>query len=177
VKKVYAAERQLVKVRGVTWLSAAVCIVCLWQGYGLFHTYGLREADGGLLAPLATRAAWGFGVAALGVVFFGGMAWYGSRYVAEVRVDGTSDAVEIDTLRVVGRVTLRVDASAVHPGRYHAGELYTVKHDVKAPWLRLRVDGLDRGLILDAHGMVLDADAFNALLSPKRAKPPARRGT
>ena len=108
---VYSAGRQLLKVRLLMWASVIALVVCLWQGFELSWSYGLREADGGHLAPLAVRAAWGLGVAALGLGVFIGLWMYGSRYVAAIRMDDAGSLVEIDTLGFIGARTVRVPAS------------------------------------------------------------------
>jgi len=170
---VFSAGRQFVKVRSLMWASALALVVCAWQGYGLYRTYGTREADGGRLAPVGVRLAWGLGVAALGAGFFLGMQLYGARYVAGIRVDDAAGRVEIDTARLVGLRTIRVPASAVHMGRYHAGEYHSVKLTVNAPWTSLRIDGRRHRFILDGQGTVTDARAFEAMLASRTAKPSA----
>jgi hypothetical protein len=155
---VYSAGWQGTKVRLVMWASVVALVVCAWQGYELSQSYGLREADGGQLAPLAVRAAWGLGVAALGLGAFIGMRMYGARYVAAIRMDGAGSLVEIDTPGCFGTRTLKFPASAVHLGRFHAGHLSTARQTVDAPWTALRVDGLRRRLIVDARGLFVESD-------------------
>jgi hypothetical protein len=169
MQPVYTAGRQLLKVRLLMWASVVALAVCWWQGYALFESYGTRAADGGQLAPLAVRAAWGAGVAVLGVAFFLGMWLYGRHYVAAIRMDAAGGVVEIDTLGFVGARTMRISASAVHVGRFHEGYLQTPKVTVHAPWATLRVDGIGRTLIVDAQGALLDQEF------PKRLRDAARR--
>jgi len=168
VTPVYDAGRQATKVRLVLWASALVCGVCLWQGNELFQTYGVRPADGGVLAPLAVRTAWGLCVALAGAACFAGMWIYGRRYVAAIRMDEAGGLVEIDTLGLAGPRTLRVPASAVHIGRFHEGYLSTPKATVHAPWTTMRVDGLSRRLILDEQGRLLDPDFAKRLRAAAR---------
>jgi hypothetical protein len=158
MQPVYAAGRQLPKVRLLMWASVVALVVCAWQGYELSQTYGLREADGGQLASLAVRFAWGLGVAALGLGAFIGMWMYGSRYVAAIRMDDAGSRVEIDTLGFFGARTMRVPASTVHLGRFHEGRLKTARVTVNASWTALRVDGLRRRLIVDAQGLFVESD-------------------
>jgi len=157
MQPVYSAGWQGTKVRLVMWAAVLTLAACAWQGFELFQSYGLRDADGGRLAPLAVRAAWGIGVAALGLGCFAGMWLYGSRYIAAIRMDEASSVVEFDTLGFFGTQTRRVAASAVHLGQSHAGRLSTARHRVRAPWTAVRVDGLRHRLILDDQGRVVDA--------------------
>jgi hypothetical protein len=175
---VYSAGRQNIKVRMVLWASVAVFAVCIWQGWSLFHTYGLRAADGGQLASLGVRLAWGLGLGLLGTLVLAGLATYGRCYVAAIRYDATRQVVELDTPRLTGTRTQVVRASDVTGGHYYAGRLQTAGSSVNAPWTSLRIRGRRLPFILDEQGTVLDAALLTQLR--KQATRPgqaARRST
>ena len=54
-------------------LSLACAVATIWWGSDLSQSYWVRPADGGMLAPLPVRLAWGVGVGSLGVIFAAGM--------------------------------------------------------------------------------------------------------
>ena len=72
------AGAQLTKVRGLMLASLAVVGAAAWWGWSLYESYGVRPADGGVLALLGTRLAVGLGLAGSGAA----SAVLGSTYVA-----------------------------------------------------------------------------------------------
>src|SRR5262245_33645065 len=94
---VYRAGKQLVKVRGLMALSLVVLAGCLWWGLDLARTYGIREADGGALAPLPVRLAWGGSVALFGVACVAGMWLYGRLYAARIGFDPATQQIHLET--------------------------------------------------------------------------------
>ena len=172
MQTVYSAGSQGTKVRLVMWGSLILLSVCAWQAIETFQTYGLRAAEGGRLAPLAARAAWAITWSALGLAGPIGMWVYGRRYIAAIRMDEASSAVEFDTLGWFGTRKLQFPASAVSLGRFHAGA-FSGRVSVKAPWTAVRVDGLRGRLILDAQGRLID-ESFPARVRAARRTPSRR---
>jgi len=151
---VYRAGFQLLKVRAVMLMGLAAAVVGCWQGWDLFQTYGIRPADGGQLASLPVRLAWGLGVAALGLAFAGGMALYGTRYVGSIRYDEAAGTLHIRTVEFIltGRKRV-VPLSAVKGARRKQGRLANPGGvSVDAPWLALDLKGGRWPLIVDAQG-------------------------
>lgn len=118
---VYRAGAQLVKVRGVMLVSLACAAATVWWGWDLAQTYGSRPADGGVLAPLVVRLAWGVGVGSLGVVFACGMWLYGRLYVAKLELEEATSKLRVHTVGFVGTRKLTFDASEVSASRHHEG--------------------------------------------------------
>jgi hypothetical protein len=168
----FDAGRQLPKVRFIMWLSAFCAVGATWWGVSLSQTLGLAPADGGVLQPLGVRLAVGGGLAALGLLFFAGMLFYGRQYVAEVRQGSQPGELIIRTVRLVGTRAMTVPADGVGMGRRHEGRAATVSPDapfgggitVHAPWRALRLPGRAFPLILDDQGWFAGA---------RRGAPPA----
>lgn len=155
---VFDAGRQLLKVRAMMAAALIVAVVTLYAGIHLAQTFGLNPADGGALAPLPVRLAWGGGVALLGLAFAAGMVLYGRCYVARLLVDEATDHLHVYT--VSPWLALRrqvIPRSALKPGRRHRGRTFFIWHPilVNAPWQVLRVQGRRLPLILDEQGEVL----------------------
>ena len=151
---IYRAGFQLWKVRAVMLMGLAGAVVGCWVGWDLFQTYGIRPADGGRLASLPVRLAWGLGVAALGLAFAGGMALYGTLYVGTIRYDEAAGMLHIRTVELI--VTGRrhvVPLSAIKGARRKEGRLDNPGGvSVDAPWLALQLKGRRWPLIVDAQG-------------------------
>ncbi|NOZ70600.1 MAG: hypothetical protein GXP38_01590 [Chloroflexi bacterium] len=155
---VFDAGRQLLKVRAMMAAALIVAVVTLYAGIHLAQSYGLNPADGGVLAPLPLRLAWGAGVTLLGLAFAAAMIIYGHCYVARLEVDEMTDYLHIYTISPW--LTLRpekIPRSALKPGRRHRGRTLFIWHPilVNAPWQTLRVQGRRLPLILDEQGEIL----------------------
>ena len=70
---VYQAGSRVWRVRGLLWLSLVVAVWFVLWGMDLYRTYGLRPADGGVLAPEGVRRAWAFGMGGLGAKMVEGL--------------------------------------------------------------------------------------------------------
>jgi len=151
----YDAGRQLRKVRGIMWLSLACALGGLYWGFDLARHYGLAPGDGGVLAPLGVRLAWGAGVALLGLAFAAGMDLYGRHYIARAWLDEAGGRLRIETLRWWGRAALTVPVSEVLGSRYMRGKMSGAV-EVDAPWFNVRIKGQPWVLILDAQGSFPD---------------------
>ena len=149
-------------------LALACALGGIYWGIDLAQNYGLAPGDGGVLAPLAARLAWGIGVASLGLAFLAGMDIYARHYIASARYDPQQNLLHIETLRYWGRKSEAVPPAWVSGGGRHSGAFSTVDHTVNAPWayIYIRSHPRDRRwpLILDLQGEILDVERFRKLL-------------
>lgn len=165
---IYRSGGQLIKVRGLMLLSLACAAATLWWGFDLFQTYGLRPADGGVLAPLPVRLLWGIVVGSLGIVFAAGMWLYGRCYVAKIEADKHTGEVRVHTVRFVGTRTRTFDSADVTGVSKHENRLdLPGAPSVNAPWTGLRVRDGWLPLIVDGQGEFLEPELAGKLLGPK----------
>lgn len=151
---IYRAGFQLLKVRAVMLMGLAGAVAGCWYGWDLFQTYGIRPADGGQLASLPVRLAWGLTVAALGLAFAAGMAAYGTLYVGSIRYDEATGTLHIRTVEflLTGRKHI-VPLSAIKGSDWQHGRFDNPGGvSVDAPWISLAVKGRTWPLIVDAQG-------------------------
>ncbi|MGZ8312706.1 MAG: hypothetical protein ACXWU1_05645 [Allosphingosinicella sp.] len=162
---IYRAGRQLWKVRAMMLLSLACAAGGAWWGWDLFSTYGLRPADGGELASLPERLAWGLVVSSLGFAFAAGMWAYGQLYVSAIRFDEEADRLLVRTVGfLAGRVRSYARSDVIESG-YHAGRMDNPGGvSVDAPWFSLRLRGRRWPLIVDAQGDFPDPELAARLL-------------
>lgn len=166
----YRAGRQLWKVRFVMLLSLAAALLSLYAGYRLFQTYGLAPADGGVLAPLWQRAAWGVTVGGLGVGFAVGMWFYGRNYVSQMTLLAEGSRVRLKMLTFIGSTTAEIPLSDFKGAGYHEGKFCdprTGRLMVDAPWLAVRATGRRFPLVLDLQGEIPDARKLHGVLEGK----------
>lgn len=162
MQPIYTAGRRVLRVRFLMLLSLGAAAGAAAWGWDLAQTYGLREADGGVLAPLWQRLAWGIGVASLGIGFAVAMKFYGARYVVEILADDTLGEFELVTMALFGRTTRRYPVAELVTTRRHAGRLRTPKMAVNAPWTTLSLRNGQK-FIVDEQGTILDEAAFATL--------------
>jgi len=165
---VYKAGSRVWRVRGLLWLSLVVAVWFVLWGLDLYRTYGLRPADGGVLAPEGVRRAWAFGMGGLGVAFAVGMWVYARAYVAALWLDQAGDRVAIQTVGGWWGTRIVVSRRQVRAAVHHDGQIYTGRQSVRAPWYTLRVDGQKRRFIVDAQGTTVDKALFQQVLSAGR---------
>jgi hypothetical protein len=161
--EVFRAGRQLWKVRIWMWIALATFAFTLWYGWDLFNTYGTRPADGGVLAPVGVRLAWGGTVALLGLLFAAGMWLYGGLYVAAIVYDEPTDRLHLRTLSFFGNRDRTFAASDVESTNFHDGFFWAGGVAVDAPWYTLRMRGAGWPLIVDAQGIFLAPEAGQRL--------------
>jgi hypothetical protein len=164
LRTVYRAGRQLAKVRAVTLFSVAFAFGFLYWGYDLLTTFGLRPADGGVLAPLGERLAWAAFLWACGLGFPIGMWIYGRCYVAEIVVDEPNKRLVVKTLRFLGTSDESLPFGVRTTSNYHHGQYYAGGVRVKAPWTTVQVTGRRLPLILDQQGEFADRDILERRL-------------
>jgi hypothetical protein len=173
VTPVFYAGRQLIKVRGMMLLSLACAIGCVWAGIYLARTYGLSPGDGGVLAPLPVRLAWGIGVALLGIGFAAGMWLYGRCYVAKLNFDEQTTHFHIYTVRFFGSARETVALADIRHTEHHHGQLDVIRADgaglsVNTPWQSITLADRWLPLIIDQQGTVLHPELMNAVLGTQR---------
>jgi hypothetical protein len=159
---IFRAGPQEVKVRFLMLFSLACAGGAIYWGVDLERHYGLAAADGGALAPLWQRLAWGGTVAALGVAFMAGMWVYGRYYVAEISRLPAGGRLLLRTVTFFGSERHEIDAKDLTLGAHHAGRFTSVDPDnpllvkqrVNAPWRGIRLAGRRWPLILDLQGEI-----------------------
>jgi hypothetical protein len=162
---IYRAGWQLIKVRAVMISSPIAMALCMWCGFDLAQTHGLREADGGVLAPLSERLAVGGVVALLGIGFAVGMGQYGCHYAAWIAFDPKTKQVHLATVGFFWNNHHVINLADLGGGRSHddinwevAAAAIAIGHPVAlvhAPWTLVRIVGWRWPLIVDQQGVVL----------------------
>jgi hypothetical protein len=133
-------------------LTLACALGSVYWGIDLAQTYGLRPGDGGQLAPLSTRLAWGISVAALGCSFAFGMWVYGRCYVSRMEFDEQAKKLYVYTPRLFGSRRQEFKLADVLKRTFHRGKANYGDLSVDAPWQSIRVAGRRLPLILDLQG-------------------------
>ncbi len=161
-------RRQARKVRIVFWASLVACGLAFWGGWEVFLTFGLSEADGGVLRPLWERLALGGAVAGLGAAFAGGMLLYISLYA--LRIERSGDRVSITTMTPLGRQVRVYGITELGESAYHHGRARHVHESgarggiwVNAPWITLRVVGRRFPFVIDLQADDIDIGALSVL--------------
>ena len=160
--------RQARKVRVLFWLFAVIGALALWGGWWIFETYGLSEADGGVLRPLWERLALGGFVAGLGLAAALGMWVYISVYALEISRAG--ERIGITTMTPFGEREREFPMSEIGKSAYYHGR---VRHTlpsggigalwVDAPWITIRVRGHRLPFVADLQAEVIDIAAISIL--------------
>ncbi|MEM7234034.1 MAG: hypothetical protein AAF517_17790 [Planctomycetota bacterium] len=168
MRRIYHADFQLVKVRGIMYLAMAVGLGALWAAYHIYTTFGLNPADGygGELAPMAHRAPFAGFVALFGLTFWGGMFMYGRCYAAEISVSDDESEVKIRTLGFIVDRRMTRAASELVDSDFHEGRnkgFFARYLSVNAPWVSVRIRGKRWPLIVDVQGDFLDEGTFDRL--------------
>ena len=134
------------------FFALACAAGAVYWGIDLAQHYGLAPGDGGVLAPLWQRLAWGGGVALIGLAFLVGMDIYGRVYLASVSFDEQANCLYFETLRWWGRATAEISPADVLNNQFHRGFLQTDAHTVNAPWCSISVKGHKLAYVLDLQG-------------------------
>ncbi len=151
-------------VRFVLILSIFCAVASLWWGTDILLRYGMAQADGGILAPLAVRILLAGCVFLAGFGFACGMWLYCGIYVVEISIDEKTSLVTIKTLAPAGRKTFGIEQVAITKSRPHEGSLRTSRQTVNAPWISIHVDERKLPLIIDLRGRILDEKIFRKVL-------------
>ncbi len=148
MKTLFENKRQAFKVRLVLWLAVILAVAALYSGWILFNSFGLAEADGGVLKPLGVRLALGGGIAMAGCIFGGGMMLYATLYLLKLERDG--ERILIQTLSASGMGSRQhvLKARDIRKATYFEGKL-ELDLSVDAPWVKLNFAGRRLPFILD----------------------------
>jgi len=159
---------QALKVRLVFWFLLACGALAVWGGWAIFQTYGLSEADGGILRPLWQRIAFGGFVASLGLAFAGGMWLYLSLYALHISREG--DVIHITTMTPIGQRNREFPISDIGEGAYYHGRVQHVLETgasggiwTNAPWITLRARGHRLPFIIDLQAELLEIGMLSML--------------
>ena len=147
---IYDAGTQTRKVRFLAWFAIAALLGSLLAGVSML-------ADG------ETAAAALF--VGLGGVFLAAMLVFLDHSACGLSVDFEAGAVEIDTPRLLGERSRTFPLTSLAGAAYEAGETVTIKHHVRAPYIKLRVHGRRWPFVIDMQGTVADEARFERLLS------------
>jgi len=172
MEMLFTSHAQAVKVRIVLWVSVLVCAGTLYGGWSLFETYGLNPGDGGVLRPFGERMTLGIFVAALGLIFAGGMMVFASIYATHLARE--DDQVIIDTLTpwCVGTWRHELNISEVGESAYHHGRFdrpvstgmgMPLMQRVDAPWITIRTAGRRLPFIFDLQAKIINIGALSVL--------------
>jgi hypothetical protein len=133
----------------------------VWVGWDAFQTYGIRPADGGVLAPFHVRVMLGGGLALLGVALAGGILVYTRCYVARIETSSGSGSYRVSVAGFLRSVVMEIQPEELATADYHDGRY----RGVDAPWYTVRVRGRRLPLIIDAQGEIVNTAAFQRLLA------------
>ena len=161
-------QRQALKVRFVFWFLQIAGALALWGGWAIFHSFGLAEADGGVLRPLWQRLALGGGVAGLGLAAAGGMWLYTVLYA--LRIVRSGDRITITTMTPFGRRDREFAISELGESAYFRGRVHHVLSSggiggiwVNAPWITLHAVGHRFPFVVDLQAETIDIGALSVL--------------
>jgi hypothetical protein len=163
MQPLFNAGKQTAKVRFIMILSLVCGVWSVLAGIHLAQTYGLNPADGGVLAPLPVRLAWGLGVPAIGLSFLAGMEVYRRCYLACIEVDETGTKMNFVTLRWWGFATRVLETSDIISSQYHNGRS-NYDPTVNASWQFVYTRGRKLPYILDFQGRFEDRKIARRLL-------------
>lgn len=175
---IYSAGRQLRKVRFMMFFSLVCAAGCLWWGISLFQTYGLAPGDGGILAPLPVRLAWGVGVSLIGIIFAAMMGLYGKMYVARTSYNSLAQQLNLETIGLFGFEVHELPLADMIGSRYQEGWIrigpitisLSALTSVYAPWQSLRFAGRRLPFLLDLQGEMQEPDLVEQLLIKSQLK-------
>ena len=163
--EIYRAGSQLTKIKAFMAFTLLVAAGGLYWGWDLFNNYGLVPGDGGVLAPVGQRLAWGLSVAGLGLAMLYGMWLYGCQYAARIDYDPSADALHVRTLQFLATREEVYAASEVVESTWHHGRMDTGEGvSVNAPWFFVRFRNRRWRLIVDGQGIFADPGLAARLL-------------
>jgi len=160
VTTVYSAGRRVLRVRALMWFTLLMAAFAVWSGYGIMQSYGLRPADGGVLAPLPVRLAFGGGIALLGLAFLAGMALYGRCYVDRLDYDAAAGTLVLRTVGWLGGSDRTLSRSDILGSRHHDARDWLSSWTVHAPWTTIRLRDRRLPFILDTQGEFRDREVL-----------------
>lgn len=147
---IYDAGTQGRKVRFLAWLAIAGFLGSL--------VAAADALNGGDFGGAALFAGAGAAFPALIFVFL-------DHYASGISIDFKAGEIEIDTLRLIGERSRVYKLGDLLGAGFEDGETYTIKHDVRAPYIKLRLRGRRWPFIIDMQGVIADEARFERLLS------------
>lgn len=170
MKTVFKAGRQLTKIRFIIPFLLACAAGSIWAGFYSFQHYGLSPGDGGVLAPLPARLAWGAGRGLLGIGLAAATFLYARCYVAQIDVEEQTGMLHITTVRLFGTSTLQIPPSSVGGSRYYEGYMAATDEslEVHTPFWKIRLRGRMLPLLIDLQGEIIEPALLRELLLPAR---------
>jgi len=159
-------HHQALKIRIIFWVLVVVALFAFWGGWAIYQTYGLSQADGGVLRPLWERLALGGFVAGLAVMCVGAMWIYVSIYALHISRIG--DQLRLVTMTPMGGFDRNIPLEDVGKSAYYHGRLnpMTVRGGaikVNAPWITLRIRGRRLPVIIDLQAEFIEVDKLSEL--------------
>lgn len=173
---IFDAGWQLTKVRMVMFASLIALAVSLYFGISIIQTYGLAPADGGELASLPVRLAFGGTVILLGAAFALGMGLYGRQYAARIAFDLDRKQLHLETVGFLWGDRYVFDVAEIGDSQYHEdldlGKSLSLigtvtghrTQHVNAPWTTVWMKGWYWPLLIDQQGNILHPDLMEALV-------------
>lgn len=168
MKTLFKAGRQLTKIRFIIPFLLACAAGSIWAGFHSFQYYGLSPGDGGVLAPLPARLAWGAGLWLLGIGLAVATFLYARCYVAKIDVEGPTGMLHITTVRLFGTSTFQILPSNVMGSRYYEGYMAATDEspEIHTPFWKIRLHGRMLPLILDLQGELIEPELLRELFLP-----------
>jgi hypothetical protein len=176
---VYRAGWQLIKVRAAMIASLVGAALMVWWGIHTAQTHGLNPGDGGVLAPLPERLAWGGLITSLGILAAAGMWLYGSHYAGRIDFDLDTQQIHLVTVGFFWNRHHLIHVAELGRVKSHDRVNWTtvaaavaIGHPialVHAPWISVRIAGWRFPLIIDKQGLVLHCRLMALLFCPVEA--------
>jgi len=168
VKTLFKAGRQLTKFRFIIPFVLACAAGSIWYGFDCFQNYGRSPGEGGVLAPLPARLAWGAGLWLLGIGLPVATFLYTRCYVAKIGFEEQTGILHISTVRLFGTSTLQIPASSVIGSRYYEGHMAGTDEspEIHTPFWKIRLQGRKFPLIMDLQGELMEPELLRELFCP-----------
>lgn len=151
---IFDASHQQWKVRLWMWIALLSAGPILLYGWHLYQSYGLRPADGGVLAPHEKRMGWLVGLSLAGIAFPAAMRLFGHCYVTRIDHDPKARALHIHTLSFLGGCVNIHPVESVTRSTFHWEMFNTPRAaKVRVPWGSVSVAGRRFPFIIDGQGL------------------------
>jgi hypothetical protein len=162
MKIIFCAGKQLIKIRFIMLVFLVFSSAMIWLGIDTFQSYGLRPADGGVLAPLAVRLAWFLVISLLGLSLPIVMWLYAECYILKIEFDEQTRMLNVYTLRLFGSKKHEIHTSRILRSEYHSGRS-TFDSSINAPWWVTYVKDRKLPLIIDARRKFIEKNLTHRL--------------
>ena len=173
IKTLLESYHQAMKVRVVFWVLLIAAGFAVWGGLAILQTWGLSQADGGVLKPLWQRILFGGFVGGFGLACVAGMWIYLNLYA--LRITRQGDVITLTTMTPIGEKIREFFVGDVGESAYYHGQVrhvgtssitgtnYMASLWVNAPWITLRVRGYRLPFILDVQAETIKTNSINRL--------------